>query len=65
MDSFTTNDIPVGESPQSLAVTPDGARLYVTHGLHASDGSFSDLPRTVSVIDTSTDTVIGAIQLGV
>jgi len=63
MDTFTTTDIPVGESPERLAITPDGARLYVTHGVHASGGSFSDLAKTVSVIDTSTDTVIGSIQL--
>ncbi|HEY8868753.1 MAG TPA: YncE family protein [Candidatus Limnocylindrales bacterium] len=63
MDSFTTTDIPVGESPRRLAIAPDGARLYVTHGLHASDGSISDLAKTVSVIDTSTDTVIDQIPL--
>lgn len=63
METFTTTDIPVGESPDRLAIAPDGARLYVTHDLYASDGSFSDLARMVSVIDTFANTVIGRIPL--
>ncbi|HEY3477613.1 MAG TPA: IPT/TIG domain-containing protein, partial [Streptomyces sp.] len=46
--------IAVGSGPQGLAVTPDGARLYVTN-LHSG---------TVSVIDTATSTVTGTTPVG-
>jgi len=46
--------IPVGQVPGGVAVSPSGGRVYVTN---AGDG-------TVSVIDTSTDTVVHTIPLG-
>jgi YVTN family beta-propeller protein len=42
--------IPVGEDPDSIAISPDGRTAYVSNGI---DG-------TVSVIETATDSVIGA-----
>ena len=44
----------VGSNPESVAITPDGARAYVTN--------FSSA--TVSVIDTATNTVIDTVPLG-
>jgi YVTN family beta-propeller protein len=46
--------IPVGRTPDALAVTPDGSRVYVAN----FGGS------TVSVIDTATNTVIATITVG-
>jgi YVTN family beta-propeller protein len=42
--------IPVGKSPNGVAVTPDGSKVYVTN----QGGN------TVSVIDTATNTVVGS-----
>ncbi len=46
--------ISVGSTPELLAVTPDGAFVYVTN---AGDG-------TVSVIATSTNTVVATVPVG-
>jgi len=46
--------ITVGSNPKSVAVTPDGARVYVTN-----QGS-----NTVSVIDTATNAVVATIAVG-
>jgi YVTN family beta-propeller protein len=46
--------IPVGPRPVGVAVSPDGAQLYVTN---SDDG-------TVSVIDTATNTVSTTIAVG-
>jgi YVTN family beta-propeller protein len=46
-----TLNIPVGDFPRGLAITPDGARLYVVNGFE-----------TMSVIDTSTSTVVATIS---
>jgi YVTN family beta-propeller protein len=46
--------IPVGASPQGVAVHPDGTRVYVTNG-----GSGS-----VSVVDTLTQTVVANVAVG-
>jgi YVTN family beta-propeller protein len=46
--------IPVGESPFGIAITPDGAFAYVAN---FDDG-------TVSVIDTSTNSVVATVLLG-
>ncbi|HEY6352528.1 MAG TPA: YncE family protein [Candidatus Angelobacter sp.] len=48
-----TATIPVGHSPQGVAVAPDSAHAYVTN---FSDG-------TVSVIDTATNTVVATVPL--
>jgi YVTN family beta-propeller protein len=51
--------ITVGAQPQDLAITPDGSTLYVPNGANAS---------TISVIDTSTNTVtetLGPFDSGV
>lgn len=49
-----TTTIPVGTTPDGVAVSPDGAHAYVADN---SDG-------TVSVIDTATNTVTSSIPLG-
>jgi YVTN family beta-propeller protein len=45
--------IPVGSSPESVAVRPDGTQLYVT-----SQGG------TVSVIDTAINTATSTVYVG-
>jgi YVTN family beta-propeller protein len=51
--------IPVGLGPFGVAVSPDGARTYVTN--YGNQVSSSN---SVSVIDTATDIVIAAIPVG-
>jgi len=46
--------IPIAPGPHGLVVTPDGLKVYVS----------SDLASTVSVIDTTTDQVVGSIEVG-
>jgi YVTN family beta-propeller protein len=46
--------IPVGQRPWGIAVTPDGRKLYTANGI--SDD--------VTVIDTTTNKVIGTIKAG-
>jgi YVTN family beta-propeller protein len=46
--------IPVGTTPQGVAVTPDGSKVYVAN----SDSN------TVSVIDTATNTVSATTPVG-
>lgn len=46
--------IPVGRHPLHVAITPDGGRAYVTNHLDA----------TVSVIDITTNAVVGTIPAG-
>ncbi|MDI9916857.1 YncE family protein, partial [Rhodococcus sp. IEGM 1379] len=46
-----TATIPVGTTPFSVAITPDGARAYITNYDSAS----------VSVIETATNTATGTI----
>src|ERR1700730_5469511 len=48
-----TATIPVGNYPDAVAVSPNGAHAYVTNGDH-----------TVSVIDTATNTVTATIPVG-
>jgi len=45
----------IGERPLSVAITPDGTKVYVTN---------NDTPGTVSVIQASTNTVIDTISVG-
>ena len=49
--------IDVGDSPLGLAAKPDGSRIYVSN--HA-DGA-TDVPNTVTVINTATNTVVATI----
>jgi YVTN family beta-propeller protein len=51
---FVAARIPVGRNPKGLALSPDGARLYVANRLDD----------TVSVIDTATRTAAHTIELG-
>ena len=53
-DSLVGDPIPVGDFPRALAVTPDGARLYVANG-------WDD---TVSVIDTKAGRVTTTLAVG-
>lgn len=59
--SFLTvlTTIPVGQLPQQLAATPDGARVYVTN----SGASLTELG-SISTVDTTVDAVTGTIGLG-
>jgi YVTN family beta-propeller protein len=52
--NYVSARIPVGRNPRGLALSPDGKRLYVSNRMED----------TVSVIDTTTDRVIGQIDLG-
>jgi len=45
--------IPIGNSPRNLAITADGSRLYATN--REDD--------TISVVDTTTDAVVGTVEL--
>ena len=49
-----TANVPVGEGPWDVAVSPDGSRVYVAN-------SFGE---SVSVIDAATNTVTATIALG-
>ena len=49
-----TVNIPVGDFPRGIAITPDGTRLYVS----------TPISTIVSVLDTSTNAVINTIPLG-
>jgi YVTN family beta-propeller protein len=51
--------IPVGHSPNGIAVTPDGKRVYVTN-----DNDFVSGLSVIAVIDTSINRVVARISLG-
>jgi YVTN family beta-propeller protein len=57
MDSFSTTYILAGRYPDHLAVTPDGSRVYVSHWSNFEDSN------VVSLIDTTKNAVVAAIQL--
>jgi YVTN family beta-propeller protein len=46
--------IPVGGSPNGVAITPDGSKVYIANATS----------NTVSVIDTATNTVVSTIPVG-
>jgi YVTN family beta-propeller protein len=46
--------VPVGNTPERVAITPNGERVYVTNVV------FND----VSVIDTTTNTVVATVPVG-
>ncbi len=52
--NYVTARIPVGRNPRGALLSPDGKRLYVANRLDDS----------ISVIDTSTERVVSAIDLG-
>lgn len=52
--SSVSASVTVGRKPQGMAVTPDGAKLYVAN----------NLDNTVSVIDTGTNAVIATFTVG-
>ncbi|MBI4608743.1 MAG: SBBP repeat-containing protein, partial [Candidatus Rokubacteria bacterium] len=60
-NSVVGNPIPVGVNPHGVAVHPDGRRVYVAN-LNPTNFNLDD---TVSVIDTTKNTVIKTIPLGV
>ena len=49
--------IPVGTDPLAVAISPDGARVYVTNSNYGDTG-------TVSVIDTARNKVVSTINVG-
>jgi YVTN family beta-propeller protein len=49
-----TNQIPVGDGPAGIAITPDGTLLY----------SVNEIDATVSVIDLSNNSVVSTISIG-
>jgi YVTN family beta-propeller protein len=51
--------IPVGRNPFGVAVTPDGAKIYITNR-----GSFQEFSDTVSVIEAASNTVTTIIPIG-
>src|SRR5438094_5460599 len=53
-NTVTALPVPVGVNPTGVAVTPDGAHVYV--------GNFSS--NTVSVIDTATNAVTATVMVG-
>ena len=54
--NIVVKTIPVGLQPRPLAVSPNGAWVYVAN--------FGTNPSTVSVIDTASDTVVATITAG-
>jgi YVTN family beta-propeller protein len=52
--NYVTARIPVGKNPRGVLLSPDGKQLYVANRLDD----------TISVIDTSTESVISTIDLG-
>ena len=54
-DPVVTDTITVGSTPRGVAVSPDGTRAYVTNYVDSD---------TVSVINTTTNTVIKTIGVG-
>jgi len=51
--------IAVGSRPEGVAVTPNGSKVYVANQISSA------VPGTVSVIDTTTNTVIASPSVGV
>jgi uncharacterized repeat protein (TIGR01451 family) len=49
--------IAVGDGPNSVAITPDGSRAYVTNANGLAD--------SVSVVDTATNTVTATVDVGI
>ena len=54
--------VPVGYSPDGMAVSPDGSRVYVVNTCGASSSCTGN--GTVSVIDTATNAVIATVPVG-
>ena len=57
--NFVT-DIPVGNKPWAVAVSPDGSRVYV---VNKNDKRFADFG-TVSIIDATQNKVIDSVSVG-
>jgi YVTN family beta-propeller protein len=51
----------LGRGPSGAAITPDGAKLYVSN--NNADDVDPEIPDTVSVIDTQTNTVIATVEV--
>ena len=62
-----TATIPVGSQPSSVAVTPNGAYVYVANSespVLFGEGNIGYGPGTVSVISTATNTVTATVTVG-
>jgi len=57
--------VPVGLFPFGVAVHPDGTRVYVTSQCGVADACNSRTLGNVWVLDTATNTVIAAVQVGI
>jgi YVTN family beta-propeller protein len=51
----------LGRGPSGAAITPDGTKLYVAN--NNPDDVDPEIPDTVSVIDTQTNTVIATVEV--
>jgi YVTN family beta-propeller protein len=65
----TTNDtltktIQVGDNPLEIVMSPDGTKAYVLNTFYWAGGNNGSPDATVSVIDTSTDSVIDTADVG-
>jgi len=58
--TFAVATVTVGPSPVGIAIDPSGARAYVTNAAVAPGSSSS----TVSVLDTSTNSVVATVSVG-
>jgi len=56
--------IPLGFGPVGAAVTPNGKRVYVTHGRGDWSSEVTLAPNLVSVIDTITNSVVTTVTVG-
>jgi YVTN family beta-propeller protein len=56
--------IPVGVNPFGIAMDPSGTRAYVANANYWNGGNTRSVHGSVSVIDTSTDTVTATVQVG-
>jgi YVTN family beta-propeller protein len=60
-----TATIPVGDHPESVALSPDGSEAFVNNSGPNAGAQCSTNENTTSVIDTATDTLVANIPVGV
>jgi YVTN family beta-propeller protein len=60
----TVARVPVGDTPSGLAVSPNGAQVWVANTGLSVAGPNSSTNDSVSVISTATNTVVGTVAVG-